>query len=266
VPAGERKPQTSERGARYNHLFGVNMKYRFCTKFWYDEDDTAVTERLTAFFRLPLLRGAVMRPRSLKLRPTRNNIAQLVAPTDAEMSSNITWLVKRHGKTISGQLSLTRNSAWTSSRFTSFLELRFSLLPGYKGGPFGNAEEVRDAALASMTVGPSRIGVVESEDEEQKRTTAKFECFRAIDDMAVPVSIEWVTILHQEVVANMGADLQRLDEVSGVRVGSAGSYWWILLCPEPLSFVSGVGVTTLEKVHRELNLPMIHKKFKRRKK
>jgi hypothetical protein len=231
--------------------------------FWYDEDDASLAQRLAAFFQTPLFRDAVLKPRSLKLAPTRENLSELLVPTDGYLSSYFDWVVKRQGKPIAGRLSITRNRIWTPPGFTSFLELRFSLSPGYKGGPFRNVEEVRDAVLACMPVGPSQIGVVESEDEDYTRSTAKFERFRAIDDVAVPVSIEWVTILHRGIVANMRVDLRRAEAATGVQVGQSGDYWWVVLCPEPFSFAGAVGVPALEQVGQELGLEEIHKRFKR---
>lgn len=239
------------------------MKYRFCAKFWYDEDDAALARRLAAFFQTPLFCDAVLKPRSRKLAPTVENIAELLVPTDGYLSSDFEWVVKRQGKPITGRLNITRNRIWTPPGFTSFLELRFSLSAGYKGGPFRSADEVRDSALACMPVGPSPIGVVECEDEEYERATAKFERFRAIDDMAVPISVEWVTVLHPDIVANMGVDVRRAEAVSGVRVGRSGDYWWVVLCPEPFSFAGGVGVAAMEQVDRELGLEAIHNRFRR---
>src|SRR5262245_66069154 len=107
--------------------------------------------------------------------------------------------------------------------------MRFSLVPGFKDGPFRNVDEVKDAALACVKLGPSPIGVVETEDEPEKRSNAKFEIFRKVDDMEVPGSIEWVTVLHADVVANMAVDLRQLTEVDGVRVGTSREHWWVIL-------------------------------------
>src|SRR5262245_18124359 len=63
------------------------MKYRFYTKFWYDEDDAALARRLATFFRTAVLSDAVLKPRSLKLAPTRKNLAQLLVPTDGYLIS-----------------------------------------------------------------------------------------------------------------------------------------------------------------------------------
>src|SRR5262245_46976531 len=102
------------------------MKYRFCAKFWYDEDDAALARRLAALFRTPLFRDAVLKPRSLKLAPTRKNLVELLVPTDGYLTSDFDWVVKRQGKPIAGRLGITRNRIWTPPGFTSFLELRFS--------------------------------------------------------------------------------------------------------------------------------------------
>src|SRR5688572_6101383 len=124
------------------------MKYRFCTKFWYDEDDTALVRRLSAFFRTTVFSDAVLKPRSLKLAPTKENLAELLVPADGYLVSDFGWVVKREGKPITGRLNITRNRVWTPPGFTSSLELVFSLSDGFKGGPFRTVEEVRDAALA----------------------------------------------------------------------------------------------------------------------
>jgi hypothetical protein len=172
-------------------------------------------------------------------------------------------VVKPRGKPITGRLSITRNRLWTPPGFTSSLEPRFSLSAGYKGGPFRDVAEVRDAALARMPVGPSQIGVVECEDKEYERATVKFERFREVDAMAVPASIEWVTLLHRDIVANMGVDLRRAKAVSGVQVGRSGDYWWVVLGPEPFGFAGGVGVSACEQVSRKLGLEAIQSRFKR---
>jgi hypothetical protein len=237
------------------------MKYRFWTKFWYDEDDEALARRLLAFFESPFFRGAILKPRSLRLAPTQTGIAKLLEP-DGYLNSDFDWVVKRDVKPISGRLSITRNRIWTPPGFTSVVELRFSLSKGYKGGPFHCAEEIRDAGLACMVVGPSQIGVVEAEDEDYARSKAKFERFRKIDDMAVPVSIEWVTILHRDIVSNMSVDIRRAEGIAGVQVGETGHYWWVILCPEPFSFASGVGVPQLQRVTEVLGLSEIHTRFK----
>lgn len=242
------------------------MRYRFFTKFWHDgsdEDDAALARRLAAFFRSPIFRDAVLKPRSRKLAPTEENIAELLVPTDGYESSDFDWVVRRQRKTIAGRLSLTRNRIWTPPGFTSFVELRFSLSAGYEGGPFRDVEEVRDAALACMPIGRSPIGMVECDDEDDERATAKFDRFREIDDMAVPVSLEWVMVFHQDVVAAMGVDLRQAEVVSGVRVGRSGDYWWVLLCPEPLSFADGVGASALEEIDRALDLEAIQSRFRR---
>jgi hypothetical protein len=238
------------------------MKYTFGTKFLYDEDDPALVRRLAALFRKPLFRDAVLKPRTLKLSPTRENLAKLLVPTDDYYrNSDLDWVVQRQGKPTAGRLSIIRNPPSTS--FTSFLELRFSLSSGYRGGPFGKVEEVRDTALACMAVGPSQIGTVDCADEGDDRSDAKFERFRAIDDMAVPVSIEWVNLYHEVIVANMAVDLRQAEEVPGVRVGRSGDYWWVVLCSEPLSFAGGVGVSALKQVGQKLGLTAIHRRFKR---
>lgn len=240
-----------------------SMKYRFVSKFWYDEDDAALTKRLLAFFRYPFFCESVLKPRSRKFARTEDKIAELLVPTDGYLSSDFDWAVKRHGKPIAGRLNLCRNRIWTPPGFPSFVELRFSLSPKFKGGPFHNVDEVLQAAMECMTIGPSLIGVVECDDESDDRVLAKFETFRQIDEMAVPRSVEWVTVLHREIVNNMGVDLRVAKKVEGVRVGQSGDYWWVLLCDEPFSFASGVGIAAMERVQQEIGLEAIQERFRR---
>jgi hypothetical protein len=47
---------------------------------------------------------------------------------------------------------------------------------------------------------------------------------------------------------------RRAGRVPGVRVGEAGEYWCVVLCPEPFSYADGVGAAAQEAVHRELRL------------
>jgi hypothetical protein len=239
------------------------MKFRIGTKFMYDEDGAAFARRMAALFRTPLFRNAVLKPRSRKLKPTRENIAKELAPGQDDDVTCLDWVVQLQEKPVAGKLTLTRNDPTTSQKFTSFLELRFSLSAGYKGGPFRNVDETRRALLACMRAGPSAIGFVEAEDEPYARSDAKFNRFRRIDDMAVPVSIEWITILHQTIVDNMGIDLRRLERVPGVQVDKSENHWSIIISSEPFNFKDTTQVAALQMVTQEMGLPQIHKRYRR---
>jgi hypothetical protein len=240
------------------------MKYCFTTSFLYGTgaDDAALARRFAAFFRTCGFQQAVLQPRSRKLAPTEEHLAELLVPTDGYLDSHIDWSVKREGKSITGKLALTRIRPGFGS-FTSFLDLKFALSAGYRGGPFASADEVRDAAVALMTIGPSPIGVIEVDDEPHETRSAKFERFREIDTLRMPVSIEWITVLHRAVVADLGASLRHAERVPGVRVGEAGEYGWIVLCPEPFRYADARAVAAQEQVHRELRLVEAQERFRR---
>ncbi len=163
-----------------------------------------------------------------------------------------------------GTLDITRNRVWTPPGFTSFLELTFSLSEGYKGGPFHCVNEVRDILLACVQVGPSPMGFVESGDESYEQHTANFERFRIIDSMAVPVAIEWVSVLHRDVVARMGVDLVDAAAAADVLAGQQGDYWWIILTEEPFSFLKDAHTQRYRAMREAVGLETIHVKFPRR--
>jgi hypothetical protein len=108
------------------------------------------------------------------------------------------------------------------------------------------------------------MGFVECEDESSEQHTAKFEIFRQIDSMAVPVSIEWVTVLHKEVVARMGVSVAEAATNAGVLAGCHSDYWWIILSEEAFSFTKTACTEKYRAVNEALNLVKIHKRFRKK--
>lgn len=239
------------------------MKYEFTAKFPHDGDDAALARRLAAVFRKPLFRGAVLAPRSAKLPATRAAIAALIVPKPSLDLSIFHWQAERHGKPVAGRATVLKQFGGEPSEFTSNFQFRFTLSDGYRDGPFRSADEVRDAAVAWTAAGPALIGAVECGDEGQNRWDEKYELFRRIDDLRVPVVFEWVTVLREDVVANLGGDLRRAERVPGVRVGRRGAYWWIVLRPEPFRFADPAHAATAEQVARALDLAAAQKRFPR---
>ena len=240
----------------------TDMKYRMSTSFWYDEDDEALSARLDRLFQNEFFRNAVLRPRSDRIPPTQENLRRVLVP-DAYRTSDFRFVVPRGRKTVRGSVHLTRNSFWMPSKFTSFCELTFSLSDGFEGGPFGDALEVRDVLLAFVGVGPSPMGFVGGEDVPPEQSRARFEAFRRTDSLAVPASIEWVTVLHEDVVARMGVDLFRAAHEAGVLAGRKDNYLWIILCERPFSFAKGVGTHEFRRIHEAVRLDVIHQRFRR---
>jgi len=239
------------------------MKYRMVTTFWYDEDDAGLLSRLERLFKLKFFQNTVLRPRSDRLPPTRKNLHHVLQP-DSDQTSDFRFVVNREKKPLRGTLNVTRNSVWTPSAFTSFLELSFSLSEGYKGGPFHDVNEIRDVLLACVQVGPSPMGFVECGDESYEQQTANFERYRSIDHMAVPVTIEWVSVLHKDVVAQMGVDLVGAAAVADVVAGRQGDSWWIILTEEPFSFLKESHTQRYRAMKEAVGLEAIHAKFPRR--
>lgn len=237
------------------------MKYRMVTKFWFDNDEAGLVSRLDRLFRVDFFRDTVLRPRSERLAVSPKNLQHVLQP-DAYQTSDFRFIVNRGKKSLRGTLDITRNALWTPPGFTSFLELSFSLSEGYKGGPFGNAEEVRDILLACVHVGPSPMGFVECEDESDEQHTAKFETFRRIDSMAVPVAIEWVTVLHKDVVARIGVPLAEAAASAGVLAGQQGDYWWIILTEPVFSFTKKNCIENYRAMNKALKLAEVHKRFR----
>jgi hypothetical protein len=238
------------------------MKYKMVTKFWYDNDEAALVTRLSRLFQTDFFRDTVLRPRSERLPVSAKNLLHVLQPDDYQ-KSDVRFVVNRGKKSLRGTLDITRNALWTPPGFTSFLELSFSLSEGYKGGPFGDAYEVRDILLACVHVGPAPIGFVECEDESDEQHTAKFETFRRIDSMAVPVAIEWVTVLHKDVVARIDVPLLEAAANAGVLVGQQGDYWWIILTESVFSFTNDDCIEKYQAMNKALNLTEVHKRFGR---
>ena len=239
------------------------MKYRMITTFWYDEDDAGLLSRLERLFKLEFFQDSVLRPRSDQFPPTRSNLEQVLQP-DSYETSDFRFVVNRGKKSLRGTLNITRNTRWSPPGFTSFLELSFSLAEGYKNGPFYNVREVRDIMLACVQVGPSPMGFVECEDKSNEQHNADFERFRIIDSMAVPVTFEWISVLHKDVVARMGVDLVKTAATANVAAGLEGEYWWIILSEEPFSFLNEGHVQKYRSLKEAVGLEAIHAKFPRR--
>ncbi|WP_435018043.1 hypothetical protein TA3x_005683 [Tundrisphaera sp. TA3] len=239
------------------------MKYSMSTKFWHDEDDAGLLSRLERLFEMEFFQGTVLRPRSDRLPPTRANLHRVLQP-DRHQTSDVRFVVDRGKKSLRGELSIIRNSEWTASRFTSSLGLDFSLSECYKGGPFHGVDEIRDLLLACVQVGPSAMGFVKCEDESSEQHSANFERFRNLDSMAVPVTIEWVTVLHKDVVAAMEVDLMNAAAAAGARAGRQGDYWWIILTEEPFSFMKAAHEQKYRAMREAVGLDDIHAKFPRR--
>lgn len=239
------------------------MKYRIITTFWYDDDDDGLLARLERLFKLDFFKNSVLRPRSDCLSPTRKNLQQVLQP-DSYQTSDFSFVVNRGKKSLRGTLNITRNKLWTPPGFTSFLELNFSLSEGYKGGPFCDVKEIRDIMLACMQVGPSPMGFVECGDKSNEQHSADFERFRNIDSMAVPVTFEWVSVLHKDVVARTGVDLVNAAAASNVLAGLQGEYWWIILSEEPFSYLKEGHAQRHRTMKETVGLDAIHAKFPRR--
>jgi len=238
------------------------MKYRMVTTFWYDEDDAGLLSRLERLFKLEFFHDTVLRPRSDRLVPNRNNLHYVLQP-DGYLTSDVRFFVSRGKRSLRGTLTIHRNSLWTPPGFTSVVRLTFSLSECYEKGPFHNVNEVRDILLACVEVGPSPMGFVESGDESYEQQTANFERFRRIDSMAVPVSIEWVSVLHKDVVARMGVNLVDAAAAAGVLAGQQGDYWWVILTEEPFSFLQEGHAQRSRAMKEALGLEAIHAKFPR---
>ena len=118
--------------------------------------------------------------------------------------------------------------------------------------------------LACVQVGPSPMGFVECEDKSNEQHNADFERFRIIDSMAVPVTFEWISVLHKDVVARMGVDLVKTAATANVAAGLEGEYWWIILSEEPFSFLNEGHVQKYRSLKEAVGLEAIHAKFPRR--
>ncbi len=236
------------------------MKYQYYSAWLHDGDAAALVSRLAALFRRPGMRNAVLKPRSLKLKPTAKNLATLAAPPRELPPYSFDWIIPRNEKSVQGGVSITPS---TPSRLASFIEHKFSLNETYRGGPFRKVEEVLDLALACMAVGPSGIGCVEPMDKSASQLAAESTTFRAVDSWVVPVTIEWITLLHRDVVVKLGIDLTDAEQVSGVRVGLTNDFWWLILTPHPFRFTNQDDVTTRDYVTKALGLADLHAKFPR---
>ncbi len=239
------------------------MKYRMLTKFWFDNDEAGLVSRLDRLFQLDFFRDTILRPRSDRLPVSPKNLQQVLQP-DAYQSSDFRFIVNRGKKSLRGTLHITRNAMWLPSAFTSFFELSFSLSERYKGGPFGNAYEVRDILLSCVHVGSCPMGFVECEDESYEQHTTKFETFRRIDDMAVPVAIEWVTVLHNDVVARIEVPMLEAAASAGVLAGRQGDYWWIILTEQIFRFTQEDCIENYQAMNKALKLAEVHKRFRNR--
>jgi hypothetical protein len=146
---------------------------------------------------------------------------------------------------------------------TSWLELKWSLSPGWKGGPFKSMPDLLVVLLVCLTVGPSPIGLTECSDQSQENRNEQFRLFQTIDDLQVPTHFDWVTILHRDVVERMKVNLRTAAQVDGVRTGTQGDYLWVTLCDEPYSASAGVGVAAYVEVPKRLGLAGIQRRFRR---
>lgn len=239
------------------------MKYRLLTTFWYDEDDAGLVSRLERLFKLEFFQDTILGPKSVRLPTTRANLITVLQP-EKEQTSDVRFVVQRGKKSLRGTISLTRNSAWVGSKFTSFLEMSFAIGNTWKGAIFRDVYELRDILLACVQVGPAPMGIIECGDESSDQLAANFERFRITDSMAVPITVEWVTVLHQDVVDRMRIDLRKAASKSDVSVGKQGDYWWIILTPEPFSFASASHKQRYDALRDALKLDAIHKKFPRK--
>lgn len=234
-----------------------NMKYDLQAKWLYDQEIHPLSKRLAALLRTKYFRSSVIKPRSLKLPPTAENFRDTISAGIRLPPVCTDWVGSYGGKSLSARTCVTPP---TQMRFSSTIEVEFSIGPTFAGGPFANVNDLRDLALACAKAGPCPITFVNPRDIDHG---ARLDVMRVTDTWAVPAAIEWITVLHQSVVDNMAVDLMKAETVAGVRVGKKGDFWWIILTPHPYQWNSADDVRIQEQVVHTIDLPAIHARFPR---
>lgn len=231
------------------------MKYDLNARWLYLNDDKLVSQRFAALLRTKYFRGSVLKPKSLKLPATSANVRKLIAPDKGLPPYSFDWSGRYREHTLQATASICPSG---DQRFSSFVLVKLSLKKFCTDGAFINADDLRDLALACAKVGPSPVTFVEPTDGNHE---AHRHVMRSTDTWSVPVSIEWITILHQSVVKNMAVDLMDAEAVPGVRVGRKGDYWWVILTPHPFRYSSPGDLAIQQDVIKLIDLPAIHSRF-----
>lgn len=233
------------------------MKYDLQANWLYAQDIGPLSQRMSALLKTKFFQGSVLKPRSQKLPPTAQNIRNLIESQIRLPPAGVQWAGSYAGKTLTASCSITPPAAM---RFNSFLQIQFALGPTFAGGLFANVNDLRDLALACAKVGPCPITLVNPRDIDHG---AQLDVMKVTDTWAVPVSIEWITVLHQSIVDNMAVELMEAETVAGVRVGKKGDFWWIILTPHPFQAKSTDDLRIQQEVARVIDLPAIHARFPR---
>lgn len=233
------------------------MKYDLQANWLYAQDIGPLSQRMSALLKTKFFQGSVLKPRSQKLPPTAQNIRNLIESQIRLPPAGVQWAGSYAGKTLTASCSITPP---TAMRFNSFLQIQFALGPTFAGGLFANVNDLRDLALACAKVGPCPITLVNPRDIDHG---AQLDVMKVTDTWAVPVSIEWITVLHQSIVDNMAVELMEAETVAGVRVGKKGDFWWIILTPHPFQAKSTDDLRIQQEVARVIDLPAIHARFPR---
>ena len=234
------------------------MKYDLTAKWLYANDAGPLSNRFATLLRSKFFRGCVLKPKSLRVMPTAENVRNLIAPMQGLPPYSFDWTGANRQKPL--QATAT-NCPPTDSRIPSLVLVRFSLGKSFTDGPFADASGLRDLALACAKVGPCPITCVEPKETDH---AARLEIIRATDSWAVPVAIEWITVLHQSVVEKMAVDLMAVESVPGVRAGRKGVFSWIILTSHPFQGRSAEDLGIQRKVADVIDLPAIHSRFPRK--
>jgi len=229
------------------------MKYDVQAKWLYDLEIDPVSTRLAALFRTKFFGGCVIKPKSLKLPPTAKNIRDVIASQIRLPPARIDAVGQYNTKSLNLTVDVTPPCG--ASRFSSSVQVTFSLGQTFAGGPFANVNDLRDLALACAKVGPCPCTFVTPRDIDHG---ARLEVIRTTDTWAVPAAIEWITVLHQSIVNNMAVDLMKVETVPGVRVGQKGHFWWIILAPHPFQSNSPDDLQIQQQVAHTIDLSAIH--------
>jgi hypothetical protein len=233
------------------------MKYDLQAKWLYDQKIDPLSKRLAALLRTKYFGGCVIKPRSLKLPPTAKNFRDTISAGIRLPPVCVDWVGSYGGKSLSARTCVTPP---TEMRWPSSIEVEFSIGPTFAGGPFANANDLRDLALACAKAGPCPITFVNPRDIDHG---ARLDISKVTDTWAVPSTIEWITVLHQSIVDNMAGDLMVAETVPGVRVGKKGDFWWIILTPHPYQWQPSDDHTIQEKTTAAIDLEAIHRRFPR---
>jgi hypothetical protein len=233
------------------------MKYDLQANWLYAQDIGPLSKRISALFKTKFFQGSLLKPKSLQLPPTAENIRSLIESQIRLPPACFDWVGNYGGKTLSASGSITPP---TEQRFNSFVQVQFALGPTFAGGPFANVNDLRDLALACAKVGPCPITLVNPRDIDHG---ARLDVMRVTDTWAVPAAIEWITVLHQSIVDNMAVDLMEVETVRGVRAGRMGDFWWIILTAHPFQWNSTDDLRIQEQVAHTIDLPVIYARFPR---